>query len=258
MTTALVHSWHMTVRQLRHLLRQPWYVAISLVQPIIWLLLFGTLFKRVVQIPGFGGSSYITFLTPGVVMMTALFSSAWAGVGMVLDLDRGVMDRFLVSPVRRGALIAGRLAQQAIVTVIQSAIVIGLGVAVGARFAGGLAGAAVLVACAVLLSVVFGALSNALALLARKQEPLVVAIQFLGLPLVFLSSAFMQQRLASAWIQGVARLNPVNWAVQAGREALGADVGWGVVTTRVTSLLALAAVCAWLATRAFLAYQRAA
>ena len=80
MTTPLRHSWYLTLRHLRALPRQPWYVAITLVQPIIWLLLFGALFKRVVEIPGFGAASYIAFLTPGVVVMTAcspMAGAAW-------------------------------------------------------------------------------------------------------------------------------------------------------------------------------------
>ncbi|HEX8858434.1 MAG TPA: ABC transporter permease, partial [Actinomycetes bacterium] len=72
MTTAIAQSWHMTTRHLRFLSRQPWLISISLVQPVIWLLLFGQLFKRVVEIPGFAAGSYITFLTPGVVVMTAV------------------------------------------------------------------------------------------------------------------------------------------------------------------------------------------
>ena len=76
------------------------------------------------------------------------------------------------------------------------------------------------------------------------------------LPLAFLSSAFMQQDLLPGWMQTVARFNPVNWAVVAGREAIGADPDWGLVLSRCGLLLALAAVSAWLATRAFRAYQR--
>ena len=64
MTTAIAHSGHMTVRHLRGLARQPWYIAITLVQPVIWLLLFGSLFKRIVEIPGFATTSYVDFLTP--------------------------------------------------------------------------------------------------------------------------------------------------------------------------------------------------
>ena len=75
MTKALRDSQYMTVRHLRALLRQPWWIAVTLVQPIIWLLLFGALFNNVVEIPGFASTSYIQLLTPGVIVMTAFFSS---------------------------------------------------------------------------------------------------------------------------------------------------------------------------------------
>ncbi|HYY78932.1 MAG TPA: ABC transporter permease [Actinomycetes bacterium] len=256
MTATLTHSWFMSVRHLRNLVRQPWWVAITLAQPIIWIVLFGALFKRIVEIPGFGGGSYITFLTPGIVIMTALFSGGWNGMTVIQDMDRGVMDRFLVSPARRGSLISGRLAYQAAVTVVQSLILIGLGLLLGARFPGGVAGAAVLLVCAVLLGSAVGALCDGLALLVRNEGTLIAAVQLVLLPLVFLSSGFMQQRLVPGWIQAVARYNPVNWAVQAGREALGASVDWGLVLTRGGWLLAFTAACGWLATGAFRAYQR--
>jgi ABC-2 type transport system permease protein len=256
MSTFVAHSWFMTVRALRAMARQPAYVAVSLSQPVIWLLLFGGLFKRVVEIPGFGGGSYITFLTPAVVIMTALFSAGWSGMSFIQDVDRGVMDRFLVSPVRRGALIAGSLGYQAIVTVIQSLIIVGLGLAVGARFPGGAAGVAVLVAASVLLAATFASLSNALALVVRREESLIAAVQFVVLPLTFLSSALLALNLIPRWMQHAAGANPVNWAVQAGREALGAGVDWGMVATRAGWLAVLTVACGWLATRAFRTYQR--
>jgi ABC-2 type transport system permease protein len=255
-TMALSHSGAISVRHLRALVRQPWWVVISLVQPVVWLLLFGALFKGVVDIPGFGGGDYVDFLTPGVVVMTALFSGGWLGMSIIWDLERGVLDRFLVSPVSRGALISGRLAYQAGVTVIQSLIIVGLGLAVGADFPGGVAGVAVLILGSVLLVSAFGALSIAFALAARKEESLIGAVQTIALPASFVSGAFMQLSLTPAWIQQIARFNPVEWAVRAGREALGGDVDWGVVGSRVGSLAAFALVCALLATRAFRSYQK--
>src|SRR4029450_13319199 len=140
--TTLTHSWFMTTRHLRNLARQPWWIAITLVQPVIWLLLFGAVFKATADIPGFVADSYIDYLTPGIVVMTAAFAGGWAGMGVIEDLNRGVIDRFLVSPVKRPALITGRLVQLAIVSLIQSLIVIGLGLLVGAHFPGGVAGPA--------------------------------------------------------------------------------------------------------------------
>jgi ABC-2 type transport system permease protein len=256
MSTAVAHSWHMTVRHLRFLSRQPWLISISLVQPIIWLLLFGQLFKRVVEIPGFASTSYITFLTPGVVVMTALFSAAWAGMGVLNDLDRGVTDRFLVSPVRRGALTSGTLAYQAIVSVAQSLILVLLGLAAGARFDGGALGVVALVVVAMLVNLAFASLSIALSLVLRKEESVIAVVQFVALPLTFLGAGFMDERLMPSWIRTVAHYNPVNWAVQAGRSALESSPDWGLVLAHGGYLLALALVGGLLATLAFRSYQR--
>ncbi|MFI5271689.1 MAG: ABC transporter permease [Ktedonobacterales bacterium] len=83
---------------MRAFARQPYYIVDTLVQPVIWLLLFGQLFKRIAEMPGFSAGSYIAFLTPGIVVMAALLSTGWSGTGYVIDMERGVMDRFLVSP----------------------------------------------------------------------------------------------------------------------------------------------------------------
>jgi ABC-2 type transport system permease protein len=258
MTTALAHSGHMAARWLRALWRQPWYVAITLVQPVIWLLLFGALFERVVEIPGFGSDDYAGFLLPGIVVMTAVFSAGWTGMGIINDLERGVLDRLLVSPARRGSLVAGPLGQVAVVVVIQSLIIVGLGAAIGARLSGGALGVAVLVGCAVLLAWAVGALSVGIALLARKEETLIGAVNFLVLPLTFLSTAFMPSDLSPDWVEAIARYNPVDWAVEAGRAALAADVDWSVVGSRAGLLAAAALACGWFATRALRAYQRSA
>jgi ABC-2 type transport system permease protein len=81
-------------------------------------------------------------------------------------------------------------------------------------------------------------------------------VNFVILPLTFLSGVFITLSLAPGWIRTAARFNPVNWAVEAGRGALDTSPDWGLVVTRVGLLMAFALVCAWLATRAFRAYQR--
>jgi ABC-2 type transport system permease protein len=254
----VTHSGLLTARGVRTLLRQPAYLLITLVQPVIWLLLFGQLFRNVVHIPGFShaSGSYLEFITPGVVVMTALFSSGWAGTVFIEDMDRGVLDRLLASPVRRGALIVGSLAYQVLTTVVQTLIVFGIAVAAGARFAGGASGVAVTVVAACLISVIIASFSNAVALLVRQQEALIGISQFIVLPLQFLSSAIMDTRVAPAWVRHVARYNPVDWAATAARDALSAGTDWGAVLPRLGFLLGLAVVMAWLATRAFRTYQR--
>jgi ABC-2 type transport system permease protein len=256
MSAALANSAQITNRYLRAFLRQPYYIIGTLIQPVIWLLLFGQLFKSVASIPGFTATSYITFLTPGVVVMSAMLSAGWSGTSYVVDMDRGVMDRFLVTPVRRSALIGGELVYQAGMVLLQSLIILGLGYLVGARFPGGPVSVMLLLAATVLLGAAFASLSNALALILRKQESLIALNVSLTLPLTFLSSAFLPVNLMPEWMQTVARYNPVNWAVEVGRQTLAESIDWQFVAIRLAGLLALTLVCAWLSIRAFRAYQR--
>jgi len=256
MITFLRHCGYLTLRQLRRLWRQPWYIALTLVQPVIWLFIFGQLFKRVVEIPGFGVGSYLDFLAPGIVIMSALFSSGWSGMGMIDAIERGVMDRFLVSPVRRTALIVGPLSQTALSIVIQSLIITVLALAAGAHFAGGLAGVGVLVLCGVLLGIIFGAISNGIALLARREETVIATVNFIALPASFLSPILMQRSLVPEWMQTAIAFNPVAWAVDAGREALSANSNWHLVMSRMGLLLVVGAICMTFATRALRVYQR--
>jgi ABC-type multidrug transport system, permease component len=258
MSTLVVHSGLLTWRAVRALMRQPVFAVITLIQPIIWLLLFGALFSSVVQIPGFSTGSYLEFLTPGVVAMTALFSAAWAGTVYIEDMGRGVMDRLLASPVRRAAMMNGTLAYQSLVSLVQTVVILVIAFVAGARFAGGLTGLVVTAVAAALLTVVFAALSNAVALLARQQEALIGISQLLSLPLVFLSSAVMDPALAPSWLAQVARFNPLDWAVVASRSALGSSPDWALVGSRLGLLAMLALLMGWLATRAFGAYQRSA
>jgi ABC-2 type transport system permease protein len=255
--TPLRHTYQVALRYIRALLRQPAWVGISLTQPVIWLLLFGALFKRTADIPGFTGDSYIEFLAPGVVVMLAL-SSAWIGMGFIEDLNRGTMDRLLVSPIWRGALNLGSVAQSVLSLVIQSLIVVGLSLALGARFHNGIVGVAVLIAVAALLGAVFASLSNGIAVLSRQRETLIGIVTMVTLPLTFLSTALMQKDLLPGWIRWAARFNPVNWAAEAGRSAAATNADWSLIASRVGMLALLLLASAAFATRAFNVYQRSA
>src|SRR5438552_18037211 len=107
MTLAVRHTWFMVGRQLRNLMREPIWIALLLVQPMVWLLLYGQLFKRVTQLPGrgFGTTSYITLLPPAIVIMNSFFGATSRGMAMIRDPDRDVLPGFLDPPVRRIGLV---------------------------------------------------------------------------------------------------------------------------------------------------------
>lgn len=254
--TAITHSAAMTGRHLRILARQPWFIAASLGQPLLWLLFFSALLTPVVEVPGFSAASYLDFFTPGMVIMGALFASGWSGLGIIDDLDRGVIDRFLVTPVARVSLMSGRILQGAVTTTIQSVVILGLAAAAGARYPGGVAGIAILLVAAVLLSAVFTALSNGYAMLVRKEQSLIAVVQAVTLPLAFLSSTFMQNDLAPAWIRAASRFNPVHWAVEVGRGAVAGTATTGEIAAGLGLLAALTVLASAVATRSFRSYQK--
>lgn len=258
--TLFTHAALLTGRLLRGLLRMPTFLIIGLVQPVIWLLLFGQLFRSVIDLPGFAQApgGFLQFLTPGVVMMTALFAAAWAGTTYLEDIDRGVMDRMLTSPAHRGALVLSTMVHQAIQTLIQTLIIVGVALLAGARFPGGMTGVLVTIVAATLLALIFASLSDAVALLTRQQGTLIAISQFTTLPLMFLSSAVMDLGLAPSWVGALAHYNPVEWAVTASRKALLADTDWAAIWMHLGLLAGGAIVMGFLATRAFRIYRRAA
>jgi len=253
----LSQTWYMTQRQLMAILRQPVFVVITLIQPCIWLFLFGALFRKVVELPGFGAGSYLDYLVPGVVVMSAVSSSMWAGMGTLEEIERGTLNRFLITPVSRSALMNANVIQQGFSTAVQSLVIVLLGKLGGAHYPGGVGGLVLLVVASVLLGTVFGACSNALGMLVRQRESIIGVNSFLLLPLTFLSSAFMAPTLMPAWMRHVAAFNPVNWALVAGRSAMSADPDWGLVLGRGGALLALALGAVWLSTRTLRTYQKA-
>lgn len=260
-TAARDASWPTQVAQVAwrwfvNLFRQPWGLGVAIIQPVVWIVLFGNVFSAVGDLPGFGGVDYLTFLVPGIVMMTVLYSGAWAGTGFIDDIRSGVMDRLLSSPVHRSALVAGQLVQQLALSLVQGVCVLAIGWLAGARYDGGLVGMAVALGASLLLAAAFCSLSAAVALLARDQTALIGISTVIVLPATFVSTALMPPALLPSWVETAARYNPLTWATEVARTAMSTDVDWGLVGTRCLWLAALAAVVAWWSVRAMRSYQR--
>ena len=255
--TTLTHTGFLAARHAKPLLRQPWYLGVTLSQPLIWMVLFGELFGEVANLPGFPTTSYIAYLTPGLVLMTAIFINSWNGMGLLDDMEGGVLDRFLASPVSRSALLNGVALPQALSLLLQSGVLMAVALLLGARFEGGVAGFVVMVGVAALLGATFSGFSMGTALAVRQRESVIGFNQFLMLPGLFLSTAFMPEQLLPGWIATVARYNPVDWGVAAAREALlTSSPDWGLVMPRAGLLALLALISTLVATGAFRSYQR--
>lgn len=254
MTTAK-HTWFMIVRQARNLMREPIWIALMVIQPMIWLILFGQLEKNV-GAQGQSAGSYVEFLTPGIVCMNAFFGGMWAGMAMINDLDRHVVDRFLAAPASRLAIVLSQVIRAGITAILQALILLVVGLALGVRVHGGLAGWLVVFAASFLLAMVFAGFSNGIALLLRREASMIATANFVGMPLMFLSSILVAAALMPGWIRGIARFNPVEWGVGAARNAVVVGGGWGSAGGHLALLLAATAATSLFATWCFRAYQR--
>nr|WP_274637229.1 ABC transporter permease [Microbacterium bovistercoris] len=235
--------------------RQVWGPVMSLLQPVIWIVLFGQVFRSLGVLPQFGGSGYIAYLVPGILMMTVLYSGAWAGTGYIDDIGSGVMDQYLSSPIRRSAIITGQLVQQLIINLAQSLIVLGIGALAGARYPGGIGGMLLALAVATVLATIFCCCSTAVALISRSQIALISLSQMIVLPATFLSTTMMPAALMPSWVQAVSRWNPMTWAVELGRGGLSGSLPDGA-WWQAGGLVLLAALAFWWAVRALRSYQR--
>ncbi len=248
-------TWWMVVRQAINLMREPIWIALLLIQPMIWLLLYGQLFSRVPALRG-GASTYIEFLTPGIVVMNAFFGGTWAGMAMITDLDRNVVSRFLATPASRLSIVLSQVVRSGLTALIQALIILLVGLALGVRVHGGALGWIVVLAVGALVAMPFAAISNGIALLVRREATMIATANFVGLPLMFLSSILIQQTVMPDWMSQVSRFNPVNWGVRAARDAVVVGGHWGDVGMYMLLLLGLTAVTSLFATWTFRTYQR--
>jgi ABC-2 type transport system permease protein len=233
--TLVLDSWYQTLRDLRTRLRMPVFIFMSLFQPIVWLLLFPQVFKSLSDLVG---TNYLQVITPGVVVMTVLFGSAWSGMSMLQDIDMGILSKMLATPVTRASIIMGRVVGAMVILVIQALLIFTLAVILGVDLATGVPGMLVSIALISLLGLGFAAFSNGLALLFRRVEPLMAVINFIALPTVFLSSAFMPPELLPDWLDTVRQFNPVDYAVVGVRGLVMDGYAWSELSR---SFLVLAA-----------------
>ena len=213
----LADLWYQVLRHLRTQLRMRVFIVINLIQPIIWLVLFTQVFQSLSSsfagLPGVGEISYLQFFAPGVVVMTVLFGSAWAGMGMLYDIDMGILSKMLATPVTRVSIIASRVVASMAILVVQALIIFTIAVIMGVDIVTGVPGVLLSIVLICLLGLGFAAFSNGLALLFRRPEPMMGVINFIALPTVFLSSTMMPSQLLPGWLDTVRHFNPVDYAV---------------------------------------------
>src|SRR6202047_3430 len=212
-----------TRRNLLVWMRVPAYIFFTLVQPVIFVLMFRYVFGGAIRVSSAGG--YVDFLMPGIIAQTAAFATFGTPIALAIELKKGVIDRLRSMPMARSAVLAGRLVADTARMTVTILIVLAVGYAVGFRFQNGPVPAILMV----VLSVVFGVaicLIAAYTGLAIGDEESVQAFGLIWLfPITFLSSAFVPIRTMPGWLQAFANNQPVTYVIDTMRAlALGGPI----------------------------------
>ena len=228
-------------RELIRFSRNRLRIITSLVQPVLFLFVLGTGLSSLVGkgIQTTGHVDFRTFMFPGVVAMTVLFTSIFSAVSIVWDREFGFLREMLVAPVRRGALVAGKCAGGATVATLQALIMLALAGLVGVPYSPALL--ITLAAEMLLAAVTITALGTALASRIAQVESFQVVMQFVVLPLFFLSGALFPLSGLPSWLGALTKIDPLTYIVDPMRRAVfahirtspaiaarfGASVTWG-------------------------------
>jgi len=230
-------------------LRNPVWVIMGILQPMLYLLLFGPLLTSVAKMPGFPPGGAFNVFVPGILVMTALFSSAFVGFGLCDEMREGVVERMTVTPMSRVAMLLGRSLRDVVLLLGQGVILVALAVPFGLEI--NLGGVAVAFAMLALIGIMMAPVSYTLALVLKSEDALAPVVNGLTLPLLLLSGVMLPMSLAPDWLQTVARFNPLYHAVAAIRALFNASYGDSEIVIGVAALAVLAVVTLALGTRSF-------
>jgi ABC-2 type transport system permease protein len=226
-------------RSMRKLSRRPIILYFSLIQPIIWMLLFGQIFNRIARFPGtqaaFGGKSYFQFFVPAVILQTLLFGAGQSGIGIISDIQSGFLNKLLTTPIHRMAILLGRILGDMTRMTLQGAIIILIAFLAGlvqsdhVHYAYGFPGILAALAIGLLFGMGLSGFNVFIALKTKNTETTFLVSNFLTLPLLFTSSAQLPLPLLPTWLQHVAAFNPVTYAIESMRFLLnGTDAVPGI------------------------------
>lgn len=243
----LLHdSWTEATRHLRIIPRNVELLVFATIQPIMFVLLFHYVFGGSIQVPGF--DNYVQYLIPGIFAQTVVFNSAFTGVGLAEDLQKGLIDRLRSLPMSQAAVLVGRTISDLVRNLITFFTMLVVAFLIGFRFEGSLLGAAAATGLLVLFSYSLSWLQALLGLSVKSVEAANSAGFIWMFPLTFVSSAFVDTATLPGWMQPLADANPFTIVTNAARalyngnpvgDAVWQSLAWSAVIIAVFSTLAI-------------------
>lgn len=236
-------------RQIRMNLRNPAWVLIGIMQPVLYLVLFGPLLKPLVGSFDTGTDNAYTFLVPGLLVQLGMFGAFFAGFGLIGEWREGVIEAERVTPASRTALLVGRLMRDVIQLLVQALILVGLGYLMGMR--GSVGGVVLGIVITLAVGGACAAASNALALTTKSEDVMAPVINIVMMPVLLLSGILLPMTIGPSWLQKISDFMPFRYIVDAVRGSFAGDLGASSVFWGVAWAVVLAALGTWWGTSTF-------
>jgi ABC-2 type transport system permease protein/oleandomycin transport system permease protein len=223
-------TWLVTWRNLLFFARNPYWIMLAVVQPIMFTLLFVFVFGGAISgLPP--GVSYKDYALPGIIIQTVVFSSLGSGINLAEDLQKGMMDRFRSLPIGRGVVLTARTLSDLVRNFGGAVIMAGVGFAVGYRFHGPWLDGLLALAIALAFGYAFSWIATTIGLMTRNPQTAEIAGFTWAFPVVFASSIFVPVQTMPGWLRAFAKVNPVTLAADATRhlslhQPVGNDAWW--------------------------------
>ncbi len=242
-------TWLIFRRSLGLSVRNPAWLVAGVMQPFVYLLLFGPLLNSLTSMPGFpAGGAFNTFV-PGLLVMTALFGSTFVGFGFIAEMRAGVVERMRVTPMSRTAMVLGRTLRDVVIFLVQGMILILVSIPFGLTIHP--LGLIVALGLLAMIGLMLGPVSYAMALVIKSEDALAPLTQAIALPLLLLSGVMLPMAFAPDWLRTIASFNPLYHAVLAIRSLFNARFADGDVVTGLVMTAVFVAGSVWIASRSF-------
>lgn len=230
-------------REILVVLRDPFSLIFSLLQPLVFLGLFGPLLDGMLGAGGIEGESALQWFLPGVLVMIAIFGTGMVGGNLLYELMTGAYERILATPLDRSSILVGRALKEFAPLVVQAFLITVVAIPFGLTFYP----LHVLVGLLILgvFGIGLGALSYALGLAAKGREWVFWGVQqSVIFPLLLLAGMMLPLEAGPGWMQAASKVNPLTYIVDAERALFtgimwDADVAWGIVAALVTCAVGL-------------------
>jgi ABC-2 type transport system permease protein len=206
----------MFVRNMQHTLKTPVFVFVSMFQPLMYLLLFMPLLNGLQGVPGIPAGQAVQVFIPGLLVLQALFGTAFVGFSLIDDIRSGVIERFLVTPAKRPAILLGRVLRDAVVLLLQCVLITLVALPFGLKV--NIYGFLLSLLLYALIGITMASISYGFALLYKIEDALAPTLNTITLPVSLLSGIILPLALAPIWLQDVAKINPFSYAVNATRD----------------------------------------